>query len=879
MEHTNTTAQSLPNLFALRTHHRFIFPVLLTILYCSICTTSFAAPGDLKNGITLLGGTYWMKSDRMAAAIEAGSGRLVGLYNGQNKPLINESDDHYFVQVDPRDPKDPQPDEEWEASEQSDVVTQVTTNGQALTFVCKNQELPGIRIHKRYDFGSIGGEKRAFDKTIYATGDPARKTLLHLVTRARLDAEFRDDRCRYSIYYSRESPLSNVFWARDMTDPIEFILGGIVGTADRWTVARFCAMNTGSNQGLAHYWFKANGTCAKPLGYAEHPSTVMREGWDMSWFATFVKPLEHRDTQTATQRFHLFKRDRMKFHQEYVAMPEWQAVNNVSPVSPLNYLRRYEHAHLETRFDDSGYFYSRLRSKEYIGQYSMGHRDLWYPDHPAGDDAVLVQGEEPGSETYPAIKIKEALQAAKAARPRVISGWYDTPQHINIHSHTAATHPEWFLVNRNGERTPSGWSEHYRYANFGPGYAEWMFDRYRSEARYYGTQMIYSDWNAQGPIVDWANGIVRQTDDSVAFRNELCRLAHEYGGIYWVNCSGWDGMQDVSYWESIHDYDAWGGWRNFSELMQIRRIQTRPGQMMIPLYWSVDPATQRDNYEDYINTVLAYCMGTAQCGYNPTTIWNDENGEVDRDAMNSQWVAYYDTAFEMFRATWADVEIQPAWWRDDSTPIQAAAFKLGSAHILTVLNHGDRAHTVLTADTGAMGLNPGRPTFVWRHDPRDPIAYPKRAGEQPENWELLFTNYMSDNKNRDQRSCYILKPGSLRERVYVPVPDLVSERTRMITVTQVPAVFYSMEGQRLNLFLPETLGSTISGSLDPTGGRYQLQVSAVYPSEILVYRPDPRSAVRVNNVGVGPEVTNYSGPLFVKVSVPAGESVVTVGAR
>ena len=55
----------------------------------------------------------------------------------------------------------------------------------------------------------------------------------------------------------------------------------------------------------------------------------------------------------------------------------------------------------------------------------------------------------------PSIKVKEELRADKAARPRVLSGWYDSPQHLNIYSHTAAAHPEWFLLNRDGESVVS----------------------------------------------------------------------------------------------------------------------------------------------------------------------------------------------------------------------------------------------------------------------------------------------------------------------------------------------------------------------------------------------------------------------------------------
>ena len=838
-----------------------------------------AVPGGLGEGATLVGDFYWFVAGGVVAAIDADTGSLAGIYSGQHAPLVSWGHDIYFIETEPKDPANPLPTyEDWESDERFDVVTLVTTAAQELAFTCQNPDLPGITIDKRYRFGTIQGEDRALDKTITATGNPSAKTLLHIVSRTRLDPAFRNSNLLYSLFYSRTSPHYSVFPADDVTAPIDFgSAGGILGTADAWAQAEFTAVNTASDQGLSHYWFTANGRCAKPLGYVAHSSWVTDQGWDMSWFATFVKPGGDPDTQTATQRFHLFTGDRTTYHREYVSLPEYQAENNVAPVSPRSLLRRYEQCFVANQADLE-FFYSRVRSKEVVGHFVMGFRDLYYPDHPTGDGAVLRQGGEPGAGTHPAINIKNAIAAGKAARPRILSGWYDPPQHINVNSLTAAAEPGWFLRNKFGDMAPSGWSPFYFYANFSPEFINWILARYQAQADYYDTQVIYSDWNAQGPVVDWPNHIVRQTEDSITLRNGLAQIARDSDGIYWANCSSWDGMQDISYWESIGNYGLWDGWRNFAEPLMIRRIQMRPGQMLIPLYWANQAPSHPDNYEDYLNAVLALCLGTAQCGYNPVSLWHDQYGVLDRDAMNSQWIAYYDTAFEMYRSSWADVDIEPAWWRDFATEIQAAAFTLGPGHIFTALNHGARSSPTLTADADLMGLSTATETFVWQHDPRDPVAYPKHAGVQPENWDLLFTTYVADDNNQENRTAAVLPPGAFQDRISIDVPNLVSERTRMITVTQVPAVFYSMEGQRLNLLLPETLGSAIDGPFNRNGEDYALTVSAQYPSEILVYRPTASTPVAVDGIPVTPTVMPYAGSTFVKIGVPEGESTVTVGA-
>ena len=99
----------------------------------------------------------------------------------------------------------------------------------------------------------------------------------------------------------------------------------------------------------------------------------------------------------------------------------------------------------------------------------------------------------------------------------------------------------------------------------------------------------------------------------------------------------------------------------------------------------------------------------------------------------------------------------------------------------------------------------------------------------------------------------------------------------MVTVTQVPGVFYSMEGQRVNLLLPETMGSSINGPFYQRDDNYLLRVSAEYPCEILVYRPNASTQVFVNDVLTIPAATTYGGSAFVRVDVPEGDSVVRLG--
>ncbi|MFH0920324.1 MAG: hypothetical protein V1913_08160, partial [Fibrobacterota bacterium] len=278
----------------------------------------------------------------------------------------------------------------------------------------------------------------------------------------------------------------------------------------------------------------------------------------------------------------------------------------------------------------------------------------------------------------------------------------------------------------------------------------------------------------------------------------------------------------------------------------------------------------------------------------PTGCWHDPyhihfkdpaTGKTDWKANVAHSVAYQDAALEYAGTVWKDVGIEPAWWREvqNQGDVEAYGFQQGNAHLFTVLRHDPTwtkrsglydaakgpapADVSLSADARKLGLAADQPIFVWEFKPRDPDKFPRRAGIQNlPDWDKLFT----------KRVCSVIPAGTVKDRLPLPVGQLEPELTRVLAVSQVPAVFCALEGRETNLLLPELLDCRIETDGGVSDKGYQLKVTSVYPAEVLLYVPPEMKtpAVSVNGKVVSGQPVNFGAAKFLRVSVPAGDSAV-----
>jgi hypothetical protein len=819
-------------------------------------------PADLKPGVTRAGNYWYVSSPQVTAAVDANTGILCGLYDQAGKPLLRWSYDLYFLET---------PKTTSRSDERLDEVSDIRAEGKALKVTCKNPLIAGATIVKRYYLAPVAGQERIVCKEFSISGNPAEKTLISLVSRTYFEEAFREN-----CYYHRVKPTGtmgdprSVIPAKDVKEPLLLHFLFNVGAA-----ANLCAVNTAENRGVGEYWYKANGKWVMPNGYEGNKSYFTETGWDMSWFVTFIGP----QAQSGEVRYHLFTGDRITFHQEYRDLPERQAVINAVPVGEAARQRRYEFC-LGPKWEwqnwdnpkaqwgqITNFLYPRLRSDEHASHYGTGFRDLWYGDYPTGDAAQLHYdyGEPP--KLFPAKEVRDGILEGRQKYPRVESGWYHTPQDICKLSAVYKQHPEWVWRDRLGQEVPSGWHPLYVKANWSPEWVDYLLGRLCAEMDYYGMQVMYLDFSITGPIPDWGTGVVRHSDVTADFLTRLYREVQKRGGVMFLNSTTFDGLHDLGYWEGFNHYDGWGDWRNMADALMMRRLYDRPEAKSIPLYWSGgEMFGSGNNYRDYTNLVLSLMFSTAGCMSDPYSLaFPDGKGGTDWAANYAHQMAYYDTAFEAYPSQWTDVDLKPCWYRDPTTEVEAYAFRKGNAWLLTAQRHDKETQDVaLSADAGKLGLAAGQPVFVWQYWPRDPDKFPRKGGPQPEGWQYLFT----------QRTCQVLSAGVIQGRLKLTVPGLEWFLPRIFSVTQVPAVFCSVEGQKTNLLLPVMLGGRITGTFK--AGGYEVKVTSKHPAEVLVYAPGGLGRATVAGREATAEEEKYGETRFLRVSVPAGGSVVAV---
>jgi hypothetical protein len=166
----------------------------------------------------------------------------------------------------------------------------------------------------------------------------------------------------------------------------------------------------------------------------------------------------------------------------------------------------------------------------------------------------------------------------------------------------------------------------------------------------------------------------------------------------------------------------------------------------------------------------------------------------------------------------------------------------------------------IRVDLGKMGFDPGKRTFIWQLLRRDYEEYPKQV-PVPENWDKMFS----------ERSCSSLVPGDTS--LAYTIQELPPERVCVTSITQTPAGFISIAGLSVQTLVPTTLGSRIIGTVDESGKRVVLEVSANHDSEIIAWWPAEwgEATVRIDDqdaVGT-PEV--FGSERFVRFAVKKGE--------
>ena len=827
-------------------------------------------PDNLPNGISTKDQFSFIKTDKMVMILDNSTGMISGIFDKNKKRIAAWSFDIYNLNTKKN---------HSQSDERMDTVKKFFIKGNSIVFECHNDILM-MNIRKTYRLPEkTSANDRIIAKVIEATADTKEHTLLTVISRMRFDDQFIKEAFYHRVIASGLlGEKRSFFKASEIKQPIALTFFFSVSTP-----AILSASNLQNQTGLAQYWYSANGNWVLPQGGHDFQTLLSPTSWDLSHFITFLKPDKAVKGEI---RYHLFDGNHVHFHTEYRDSPErLKALEGIEPVSNVAKFRRYI---LNVGMDVAEFknplsankqkfdlFYPRLRSNEYASHFGMPNMDHWHGDYPAEDGASVHLAFKPEAPVIPAEKVKKIITAGNAMWPKVVSGWYRTPQNICFHSNLAKTKKHLIMIGKDGNPVPSGWSPFMGIGNYTDEYWDLVVERLAKQMDYYESKVMYLDYTVFGALADWGNGEVRYSENHVRFLRKLYAEVHKRGGYLFTNGVTTDGIHDITYYEGWGKYNVVGrSWQDSSDAILLRRLYEREGVRTIPLYWYGGDAfsdTQR-NYRDYTNLILSQLVTPIECWHDPYDkhFKNPATGNVNWKAVYMHSVPYFDFSFEIGYTKLAEVDLYPNWYLKETDNLEAYCFKKNNtAYIFTALRHESVNAPVKTitlkADANKMKFDKNRETFVWHFKPRDPDKYPRHGGKQPENWEQLFDSVSCETAS--------VSDGTLRVRM-VNAPSFL---TQVSAATQIPAVFVSLENKPLVTKLPEVLDNKISGTIAKGANSYKLTAETILPAEILVYLPaGSANKIAVNGKKTSFTIEKYGNLSFGRISLAKGNSEITI---
>jgi len=842
-------------------------------------------PEDLAEGLSRRGDFWYFVSGRAVYAVDGRNGTVAGLWDrAGGQRTIAASSDHYHVET---------LTSTLETDELEDTPTDVTQAGGRLTFLCVNPDLPGVVLVKEYWLKPPG---TILAKRVTVSGNPAEKTLLQISSRTYFGPTFLD-----KAYYQRllhpSVEVDAIRKVAEVTAPAA--LPGFMGQ-DTDGCSRICVSDPDSGLGVAQYQLRVNGKFAYP------PRSLKMSywtpwGWEMSWLARFLCP----EPFSVEMDYMLYEGDHYTFHTLYQQLPEWKELWASYTVCPwVAKTRGITMPYVGVQMVPPG----NVPFSEDVLEFARIPTELMRPDektfslmqefginwgeYPAADGET-AKFREPNSDRFkkevPAEKIKHGIARLRSLGiPQTKRGFYQFL--LDVAPGTPPEQAGWYVVDKQGNPVDGlYWSEFKAYmTDMSPEFIDYTAQGIARVLDYYGTDFIYVDIPYPPCFADWGRkGRVTQPTDAMELFRRLHEVCAGRGAALFVNAGAGVPYIDAGFFEGMITRRLYmdrgfleGEWRNlFSDPLMMMKLYEPPGfaSYVIPWdnFWN-DP--QRDNGREVTNYALLFGMRIYGAQ-------NSEHGEQIKAFTSAegevQWIAnsrsidmYNRATMELGPTRIVDVGLRPCWWRED-TETEAYALRLGPAHVLTCLSHYAEPRPVtLSARREALGLVPGKRTFIWNFVVRSLETVIHQPEPPPPDWDRLCPEITCSSSVQDHADRLSVELGA--------VPPLL---VRLASVTQVPGALVSASGQETQLILPQNLDCRIDGSVDETNRTVHLKIGADKPCEVIAWWPRQwnRAATRIT----GPEVrklspvpagsyVTYGQERFVRLSLPAGESSVVV---
>ncbi len=751
---------------------------------------------------------YYLQSGGLRVAIDRKCGNIGPVYNLKTKERCTMvSYDSYFAET-RKTAK--------EYSEKDNSVVKTENKDDILVLTCRNKYLKDVEIIQTYKPTRDG-----FSKTTAMINRGSQKDLFVTVkTGAILDQQFRRD----GWYLGADRGLGGRVKASQVTMPMTTTCHSPKNTK----VVLF--MNYQKNYGIGQYRYAMNGQYADPVTsrYYEknnHPPLYTANGWKLGLLTLKLAPNIARSLEV---RWNLFYEDEFNFLKQYTSIPEVGKLFNIarpdwllrlksiviasSNSMPLGKGANKDHylyiVKRSADLYDDGYIYTLLCSDDVWGD--------WYQ----GEPYSLGWCGEKKDNKY----LKDLIKEIHQTIPSIKTGLYTWAWTGWPYSKSYKSNPEWFI-----SRNKAGYLKK-AYQN-GPmnfvrqisarGCMENLLQSADKVMNYFDSDFFYIDGGGGGSnLINWQTLELDYDVDWNNFHWGLNKAARKKSPecVFFTNSRS-EPYVDIGYYEGINNRLSAAAWRESGDALLALKMRSSlfPRMTFLPIYW-------RTNTIPYFSN---YCIGF---GLVPDNVY------ASRELRN---IPYVGAAYEarMFKFTPAD--LVPSWRKNIDTELEAYSLTHAPAAIFSIINHSKiPIPQSVSADAARLGLDSSKPVFSWllrmiHPDKNNPGMSERTAKKvyQQSRWGV--------NLAMKPEFIGITKPDKGRIGIKQQF-DL--NLLNVAVMSNCPAVVYSANGARKQLWQPNTRGISVEGGIDMAKRVIKLQTKKnitadVNAAELLVYTP------------------------------------------
>lgn len=717
-----------------------------------------------------------------------------------------------------------------EFSEKNNIVVESKNKNGALTLKCRNKNLKDIDIVQIYRVKADG-----IAKTTQFINKGSQKDLFMTVkTGTVLDEEYRKEGWYFGADRGLGSRLKASQVVMDMTPTCH-------SPANTKVTA---LMNYKKDFGISQYRYAVNGkyctwvggTCEK----SNHSPLYTPNGWKLGLITLHLLPEEPRSVEV---RWNLFPEDEFFFWKQFVSIPE---VNKLYNIKRPDWLLR-----LKTVVSDYSAFPLGRGANEQIIKRRVRRSVNLYDDGcifmvPCAEDVWgdWYQG-EPYSTGWCGEKIDNAyfrrlFDELRTEHPNLKIGVYTWAWTGWAYSKTFLNHPDWYISrNKNGylrKAYQNGPMNYYRLLS-APGNMEYLLSAADKIIKQYDSDIFYIDGGGGGSnLIAWDKLTLDYPTDWQKFHwglSNACRRIPGRERVFFTNSRS-QGYVDIGYYEGINNRLSESTWRDSGDAMLALKMRNSlfPKMTFMPIYWRVKLF--------YSN----YCIGL---GLVPENIY--ASNELLR-------VPYVTAAYETRMFKFVPAGLKPDWRKNENTELEAYTMTHAPAAIFSIINHSKiPIEQEVSGNAERLGINVNKPIFSWLIKMED-IRNKKSGVSEPlakriyqnSNWGVglitvpIFRGIVKAQNGRL----------SLKEKFDLNVLN-------MAIFSNCPAVVYSTNGRRKQIWQPNARGITVNGDIDLKDRVISLKTERnitadVKTAEILVYVPNEWRDIKITGAKLKQQV-------------------------